>query len=117
MNKRKECPGHYYGLKAIAAKLGCSIYSVQTKILKYRFPAFRIVGLNSCGGHGYCWYSNDDLINQWWNMQVLESREFYLRTKTARNMGIREDDNYSIQDKSGHRITTSVVNNQTCSSD
>ena len=86
MSRRKECPGHYYGLRAIADRLGCSTYGVTSKILKLHFPAFHLPSTNASGGFNYVWYTNEQLINQWSNRLIETSRDKLLRSKTARNM-------------------------------
>lgn len=104
MVKRVVVPGHYYGLDAIAKKLGCSTYGVRLRIAKMRFPAFHQPARTSAGGYGYCWYTNDALINYWSQLLIDEARDKLVRSKTGRNMAVRESDiqpaNQSSQVKS-----------------
>ena len=92
--KRKVVPGHYYGLAAIADRLGCSSFGVRAKIVKLHFPAFHLPSTNASGGYGYVWYTNEALINQWSNTLVKESRDKLLRSKTARNMMYTRESNH-----------------------
>ena len=84
--RRKDRPGHHYGLPAIATRMGLSIAAMRKLIAKEHFPAYHRAGLNACGGCFYEWYTNDMLIAQWEQVKIQDARDSMVRSSTGRKI-------------------------------
>ena len=95
--RRKDHPGHYYSLAAIAAAAGCCETTLRNRILKWRFPAFRMpIQCNRLG-----WYSNDKLMEKWWQDHIEESWSELAASATGKARAYTRDDSIEI-----HLFTT-----------
>ena len=95
--KRVKLPGHYYGLKEIGARIGCSTFGVRAKVAKLRFPAFHVPSTNPAGGYGYEWYTNEWLINQWSHSQIQESRNKFIASKTGKRLAYTREQSTELE--------------------
>lgn len=83
MAKRIILPGHYYGLPAICARMGWSSFVLRARIVKHHFPAFREPAMQP---PHYTWYTNDSLIDLWYQTRVQEDWNYLAQSKTGRNL-------------------------------
>jgi hypothetical protein len=80
----------YYGLKAIAKRMGWSPFRVKNMAIRYSFP---IVRMPSKTARGWLYYTNDNLILAWFAGLQLNTRRYLLATKRTGSAPIREERN------------------------
>jgi hypothetical protein len=78
----------YYGLKAIAKRMGWSQFRVKNMAIRYSFP---IVRLPAKSARGWLYYTSDTLIMTWFSALQLNTRRYLLATKRTGSAPIREE--------------------------
>lgn len=80
-------PAGYYGLKAIAKRMGMSATRVKTLARSYHFPLVRMPGRCS---RGWLYFTDENLLLAWFSGMILNTRRYLLENKPTGNQSIRE---------------------------
>ena len=82
-------PSEYWGLKAIAKRMNCSIPRLKNLAKGYHYPLTRLPARN---GRAWSYYTKESLILLWYSGLIQNTRRYLLQTKPRGTTKLRENE-------------------------
>lgn len=111
-------PSEYWGLKAIAKRMNCSVVRLKNLAMKYHFP---LVRLPVAKARSWMYYTNEMLVMAWYCGLIQNTRRYLLQNKARGTDKLRESEPFfpgylQLPDNIDPSCIQQVTSIQACSS-